>query len=108
MGTGERKAIPKEEWSDLSFAGGVGDFGGLVVATTRPGLQGAHFWAELKVARGEIEALSEEVDHARVDAVSEALREQLASRVISVYFGGPYGLTVQAMTDTVGEFTWPN
>jgi len=67
MGTGERKAIPKEEWSDLSFAAGVGDFGGVVVATTtRPGLQGAHFWAHLQIARAKIEALSEEVERACV------------------------------------------
>lgn len=66
MGTGERRAIPKEEWSDLSFAAGVGDFGGVVVATTRPGLQGAHFWAHLQIARAKIEALSEEVERACV------------------------------------------
>lgn len=56
-GTGARQEIPSEEWSDLTFSGGTGDFQDGVVATNRLGSAGAAFWSALSFERIAVEAL---------------------------------------------------
>jgi hypothetical protein len=56
-GTGARQEIPSEEWSDLTFSGGTGDFQDGAVATNRPGSVGAAFWSALSFERVAVEAL---------------------------------------------------